>query len=415
VNHSNLRVNPFEGLIRIPLARKADCASDQNQDWGRGWRFTFRYGRATVAFSIAYKFAKRIFFAAFVAFHGAIHILGFVKGFGLAPVAQLQRSIGRPLGLLWLIAATGFLLAGALLLYAPRHWWLPAIFSLLLSQSLIISVWSDAKFGTVANVIVLVPLALALLDLRPGSLRSTYEREVDRGLARATATLLVTETDLTPLPELVATYLRRVGVVGKPRVRNFRAIFRAQMRSNAGSSWMQASAEQFNFYDEPSRLFLMKASRAGLPIKVLHRYVGSHATMQVRIGELFTVADARGPIMDQSETVTMLNDICLLAPAMLPFAPVTWESRDAHTVRAAFKNAGQTVHADLIFNEEGDLIDFVSNDRYATDGDTAISEYGNFRGMHLWRKGEARWIESSGAWTYGRFELLDVEYNCAKR
>jgi hypothetical protein len=89
---------------------------------------------------------------------------------------------------------------------------------------------------------------------------------------------------------------------------------------------MDATAEQFNFYDEPSRLFFMRASRTGLPIDIFHRYVGSHATMQVRIGGLFTVTDARGPIMDQSETGTMLNDLCLLAPAALPFAPIIWET-----------------------------------------------------------------------------------------
>jgi hypothetical protein len=81
------------------------------------------------------------------------------------------------------------------------------------------------------------------------------------------------------------------------------------------------------------------------------------------------------------------------------------------------------VHGDLIFDASGDLAAFVSNDRYAADGVTArlvpwrtpISEYATFHGFHLWRKGEARWVESSGAWTYGRFELLDLGYDVAKR
>jgi hypothetical protein len=362
-------------------------------------------------------------FAALLVLHGAIHIFGFVKGFGLAEVTPLQQPISRSAGTLWFLAAVGFMLTAGLLFVAPRHWWLAGLPSLLLSQALIVAAWSDAKFGTVANVIVLVPLALVLLDLRPSSLRSTYEREVTHGLARRSAASIVTEADLARLPPLVSAYLRRVGVIGQPRVRSFRAVFRAQMRLSADAPWMDATAEQFSFYDEPTRLFFMQASRAGLPFDVFHRYIGPHATMQVCIGGLFTVTDARGPVMDQSETVTMLNDLCLLAPAALPFAAITWEPKDAHTVRATYTNAGHTVHGDLIFNESGDLVDFVSNDRFAADGVTArllpwrtpISEYGTFHGFHLWKKGEARWVEPSGAWTYGRFELVDLEYGVVKQ
>ena len=37
--------------------------------------------------------------------HGLIHLLGFVKAFGLAPVAQLTQPITRTAGAFWLAAA----------------------------------------------------------------------------------------------------------------------------------------------------------------------------------------------------------------------------------------------------------------------------------------------------------------------
>lgn len=324
---------------------------------------------------------------------------------------------------MWLVAAFNFALTAAALFFATRHWPIVGLAAVLLSQALIISAWSDAKFGTIANVVVFVPLCLALIDLRPGSLRSSYETEIKGALARSSTAELVTERDLESLPALVSAYLRRVGVVGKPRVRNFRATFHAQMRSGPETTWMDATAEQFNFYDEPSRFFYMEASRAGIPVKVFHRYVGSTATMRVRIAGVFTVNDAHGQMMDQSETVTMLNDLCLLAPAALPFASITWRLIDAHSVRATYTNAGHTVQGDLIFDRNGDLIDFVSNDRFAAQESNAkpvpwrtpISEYGTFCGFHLWKKGEARWMDASRAWTYGRFELLDLGYNVTTR
>lgn len=178
----------------------------------------------------------KIVFAVLLVLHGAVHAFGFVKGIGLAEIAQLSRPISRSVGALWLLAALGFIVTAVLLFAAPKSWWLAALPSLFLSQALIVATWSDAKFGTVGNLILVVPLALLLIDQRPASLHSQYEREVGRGLARTSPPLLVTEVDLAPLPKLVAAYLRRVGVVGKPRVKNFRAVFRAQMRASADAA-----------------------------------------------------------------------------------------------------------------------------------------------------------------------------------
>ena len=92
------------------------------------------------------------------------------------------------------------------------------------------------------------------------------------------------ERAIAPLPALMQTYLRRVGAVGRPRVRNVRVEFKAHMRSGATSSWMQATATQYEFFDPPARLFSMGATR--VPFDVLYRYVDGAATFRVRIAGL---------------------------------------------------------------------------------------------------------------------------------
>ena len=293
----------------------------------------------------------------------------------------------------------------------------------MLSQVAILASWNDAKLGTIANVVVLVPLALSMLDLRGSSLRSRYDREARQTVAREAPTPPpITEADLAPLPPLVQTYLRRVGVVGKPRVRNFHAVFRAQMRSRPDAKWMPAIVEQYNFYDPPARLFFMEASRFGVPFDAFHRYVGPAATFEVRLAGLVEIIDARGPEMNQSETVTMLNDICFLAPAALVGAAVTWQPLDDRRVRATLSNAGQTVSAVLSFDGQGDLVGFVSEDRYQSDGktyrlfpwSTPLGDFRDFGGVRLPGEGEARWREPSGEWTYGRFLLQRIDYNVTR-
>lgn len=62
------------------------------------------------------------FFAAFLALHGLLHLLGAAKAFGLADIPQMIQPIARPLGMLWLVAAT-LLVATAVSLFTWPRWW----------------------------------------------------------------------------------------------------------------------------------------------------------------------------------------------------------------------------------------------------------------------------------------------------
>lgn len=92
--------------------------------------------------------------------HGAIHLMGFAKAFGFAKLAQLRQPIGRPLGLLWLGAALVLGLAALQAATLWGDWRLAAGLGLLLSQGVILTSWSDAKAGTVANGLMLLLILL---------------------------------------------------------------------------------------------------------------------------------------------------------------------------------------------------------------------------------------------------------------
>jgi hypothetical protein len=362
----------------------------------------------------------RIAFAILVALHGLIHLLGPAKAFGWAEVGQLRQPIPPLAGAAWLAASVLLVVAAVLVAGGVRGWWVVALPGVLLSQWMIAQAWSDAKFGTVANLVILVPLAIAALDARPGSLRSRFVHDSRAALARPMRTApIVTDADLGSLPPLMQTYLRRVGAVGRPRVRNFRAVFDAQMRSSATAPWMRATAEQYEFFDSPARLFFLHASRSGVPFDVYHRYVGDSATFQVRVAGLIPVLDIQGATITRSETVTLLNDIVILAPAAVLELPITWETTGERTVRATFTHAGHTVSAAIQFDAAGDLVGFLSNDRYQSDAkrdrnlpwSTPVSEYREVGGIRIATQGATNWIEPGGEWTYGRFAITEIAYN----
>jgi hypothetical protein len=353
--------------------------------------------------------------------HGLIHLMGFAKAFGFAELSQLKREISRPAGVLWLLSALAFIAAGILFLAGRGAWfWLTAP-AVVLSQALIVASWSDAKPGTLANLILLVPLSATALESRPGSYGNLYKTAVREGVARYRQVALVTEADLEPMPAPVQQYLRYAGAVGKPRILNVRAVYTGDFRSGLKSRWMPFRAEQYDFFDSPTRVFLMKASMFGLPAEGLHLFDNVGATMRIKLASLFQVVDARGPQMNQGETVTLFNDLCLMAPAcLIDRQRIQWEAVGPLEARARFTHMGVTVSALLSFNTAGELIDFVSNDRFlSTDGktytsypwSTPVRDYKDFGGRRVPSYGEAVWHTPEGALSYGRFTLVEIEYN----
>ena len=87
--------------------------------------------------------------------HGLIHVMGFVKAFTLAKVEALTLNISKLAGIVWLLAAILFVFTDILLLLDNFWSWILLIISCILSQVLIIIYWKDAKFGTVANIILI--------------------------------------------------------------------------------------------------------------------------------------------------------------------------------------------------------------------------------------------------------------------
>ena len=304
----------------------------------------------------------------------------------------------------------------------PRVFWLVGAGALVLSQVVIATAWTDAKLGTLANVLLLLGVVYGFASHGPVSLRAEYGEAVRAGLARAPAPRRVSENDLLGLPEPVQKYLRVTGSVGQPQVFSFRATWKGRIRGSASEPWMAFDAEQYNFYGSPpSRLFFMDATMKGLPVDVFHRFISDSATFRVRLLSAFTMVDAKGPEMNRAETVTLFNDLCLLAPAMLIDPSIQWETMDAHAARARYTRGTETISAELRFNEAGELVDFMSDDRLAASADgksftrqrwtTPVRAYRSFGNRRVSTVGEARWEAAAGAFAYGEFELVGIQYN----
>ncbi len=356
----------------------------------------------------------KIAFVTLLSIHGLIHLMGFLKAFGFAEIPQLSQNFSKPEGLLWLVVALAFVTVGVLFLMKNNLWFWIAIGAVILSEVLIIMNWQDAKFGSIANVIVLF---IAIIAIAGWNFERQYKQDVSQSFENVTISEeIVSEKDIENLPVPIQKYLKYVGVLGKPKIETAKAIFKGEMREK-GKDWFAFTSEQYNFFENPTRLFFMKAIFKGLPTQGYHFYKDEEASMLIKLLSVFPVVDIIEPEMFKTETVTYFNDMCLFAPAALIDERIEWQTIDDRSVKATYTNKKATISAILYFNEKDQLINFISEDRMEVNSNqsvpfsTPVTKYGTINGYNLPIAADAVYQFPDGDFVYGKFYLLDVQYN----
>ncbi|MBK9737580.1 MAG: hypothetical protein IPO92_22530 [Saprospiraceae bacterium] len=351
--------------------------------------------------------------------HGLIHILGFVKAFDYANVSALTKEISKTAGILWLLAAILMIIFTLMFLLKKDSWVYVALTAVVLSQALIFYYWQDAKFGSIANLLILIVSIVGLFHI---NFKSQYRSDVKIGMQQMknmTDTTL-TKIDILHLPEPVQKYLDFTGCIGKPKVHNFRINFSGKIRSREEKAWMELTSEQYNFMPIPTRLFFLDAIKKQLPVSGFHSFKNGEAFMDIRLLSMFKVQYMKGKEMGISETVTFFNDICCMAPAALIDNRIQWLETEGNKVKASFTTNGITVSAWLYFNEKGEMVNFVSEDRYAAGKDgtltklkwsTPLRDYKMINGYKLASYAEAIYTYPDGDFTYATFTLKNMQVN----
>jgi hypothetical protein len=270
---------------------------------------------------------------------------------------------------------------------------------------------------------ILIPLCALTLGLGlviwATSLSRAFEsRKLEAMAAPREAGRPLTEADIAHLPPPVRRYIGLTGSIGRPVANEIRLWFDATIYDAPGSPGMTGPVVQYERFDIPRRLFLMTTRMKGLPVAVLHDFNSDKASMRVRLAGLVNVVDVTGPQATRTETVTILNDLCLFAPSRLIDPRLTWSPINDTRARVSFALGPNCVSADLIFNAAGELVDFVSDDRGMLEKDgtlrilrwtTPVSIYRDFGGWRVASEGAAIWHLPEGPFTYGRFRLTRYE------
>lgn len=358
----------------------------------------------------------RIVFALLLFVHGLLHLMGFAKAFKPDVLPELSGHFSKTAGIFWLAAAVFIVLSACLFLMGREGWWMLAVPALLLSQVLIFLYWKDARFGSIANIILLAGILPAYGNWRFNRMIS---RELQTFLPIAMpADRKITRSMIAPLPAVVRRWLEHSNMIGKNMVHTAYLTQKGSMKTKPGGNWMPFEAEQWNTVDQPGFIWTTTMHLpGGIPLYGRDKYEDGRGHMRIELLALYPIVDSKGPQMDQGTLLRNLAEICWMPSAALGDY-IHWEELDSLSARATMTCGGISASGVFYFNTNGDILRFEAR-RYYDRKEGATLEnwvventaFADFGGVRIPCKSEISWDLADGRFTWLQLEVVELEYN----
>jgi len=185
----------------------------------------------------------------------------------------------------------------------------------------------------VSTVLVFVVLAVVVF------LAADYlfNREVDKEVEEFYMGVenhhqVIREADLNRLPAAVQNWLRYAQVIGKEKIVAARTKQKVELRLEQDKPRMPAKAEQYFRTEEPGFIWKVKINAAPFfHIVGRDKYCDGHGNMLIKIMSIKTIADARGPEIDQGTLLRYLAETMWFPTAALSDY-IKWEEIDTQLI-----------------------------------------------------------------------------------
>lgn len=367
----------------------------------------------------------KIFLVTGIIFHGLLHFFGFArlwhimkaKNFTESTLFLIPESVQKPLGLVWLGAMVLFLFAATAMMRGRSYWMILAAAAVLVSQTLIVIYWQDAKAGSLANVLLCVPLAIAFGSRRFD--KSVAEEIVNLTLAgnKVTGNDSIIGALVKEMPECVQQWLNVSGANGQNSVHAVHLKQEGSMRTRPDGKWMPTAAEQYFDLKDPAFVWKAKVYMNNM-IWYAGRDKLKHGcgNMLIKLYGLVPIVNSTGPGIDQGTLLRFLGELCWFPTAAInPY--ISWEAAGAMKAKATFRYGKTTVSGIFSFNPDGNISGFRAR-RYMTlngrttleDWYVACKEWQKLNGFRIPVTGEVTWQLKSGDFTYYKWNITEINY-----
>lgn len=359
----------------------------------------------------------RIAFIILLALHGTIHLFGFLKALELSGFETILTPVSKTQGFLWLTASLLFFGSGLTFFFKQEYWWLLATLAIIVSQLLIFQFWTDAKFGTFANFIILLAVAHAYFDHSFKEMVANERAHIFE--AKTTKTEILLDTLATKrLPEAVSKWLSKSGALSHPPISSVHLNQNLQLQLKPDQTkWITGRAEQFFTIDPPAFIWTIDSQmNAFLPLVGRDKFQNGQGEMLIKLLSAIPVADAKGSDkVNQATLQRFLAEIVWFPSAALE-PSIKWESLGQNSARATMSFAGTSGSGDFYFQENGDFQKFEAmrfQDAQAAQPTKWIIEATKIEELNDIRIPTAcqvSWDLSGEKWTWLKLRIEDIRY-----
>lgn len=350
--------------------------------------------------------------------HGLIHLLGFFSGFEMVDFNEMNQPISRTVGLFWLLSFLLFAITIVLFFVRSNRWWLSSFLALIISQALIINHWSDAKFGTIANVIIFLATLIAYANYRFENKIKT-ERKALLNHSKNSSQKIIHQNHISNLPPLVQKWLTNSGMVGKPEIFTVYLTQELQLTLKPEQTqWNKGTAKQYFTVNPPAFNWNIN-TEMNTVLKVVGRdkFEDGKGEMLIKLLSLLPVANAKNnDKIDQGTLQRFLAEIVWFPSAALsPY--IKWESMDDNSAKATMEYKGTSGSGVFHFDKKGNFTKFVAM-RYRNSDDTEPAKWTvtakkteEINGVKIPVECEASWELENRTWTWLKLKITSIRYN----
>lgn len=360
----------------------------------------------------------RIIFLITIIIHGLIHILGFLKSYGISDIKLLTFPISKPLGLLWLLCTVLFIIYGIAYFVGYKYAWLFGLAAVMLSQFLIVWFWKDAKFGSIPNMIILLSVFISIASVNFNKMVALETTQILSTVSNNPQKITSLQ-DISLLPAPVQKWIKSTGIIGKPEIKLAWVKQKALMKLKPEQKdFYAAEAIQYSTIENPA--FIWTVALDMMPIiniKGRDKFVDGKGEMLIKMNSLIPIVNERGKKLDESSMQRYLGEMVWFPSlALSPF--VTWEAIDDFSAKATMNYKGTRGSGTFYFNENGDFIKFIALRYKGNKTDSkryswvlTVDGYAEFEGISVPSKMEATWKLDKSDWTWLKLEIAEIKYN----
>jgi len=362
----------------------------------------------------------RILFTALLFIHGLIHLIGFYVEWKLGSSSMLSgntlfalnENTARISGVIWLVAALTWITAGTLYFLKRVSFWIPAFVAIVLSQMLIIFYWHDAKFGTIANAIILVVVITSIA-------RAIFNKSVDHELS----TMFEAahdgsgsgQTPKAALPPIVTKWLAISRSTDKvpSKIRLSQEGF---MRSKPSADWMSFNAAQHYTINPPGFIWNSQIHAGMMTIAGRDKFGNGKGNMLIKPFYIYNLANTSGPEMDQGTMLRYMGEL-MWFPEAAVMDYFHWEEIDSTSAALSMTYNGVTANGTFAFYNNGLVKSFTAQRFGNFDGEFRketwevwVNEHNVINGRLVGSKCKVTWKLKEGDFTWLLLDVKDISY-----